>query len=295
MKNGQNRKKHTGFTIIEVMIFLAISGVLIVGIIAGSGATIARYRYNDSVQDLAQLLRAQYSSVINTQIAERDTNTYVSCVDSDKPTQTIDPNFPTSSTTSSNSGRGRTDCLVYGTMITFGGNGEVVNLSSLVGADVFDLAAKSTDNTKLDSMDDLQLLQFSGANNLSIGDSFSHKLEWGATIQKVERPSSTADNILKATLIIFRSPRDGAIRTYVSDEVFLNDSGEPLDISILDDANDGEGMFAKFERQELLMCVGSDDSFAFDQQRRMIRVAKDGHNSSAVELVDMDSEKNLCL
>ena len=48
-----------GFTIIEVMLFLALSGVLLAGILGGLGGNIARQRYNDAVQDIANIMRDQ--------------------------------------------------------------------------------------------------------------------------------------------------------------------------------------------------------------------------------------------
>ena len=60
-----------GFTIIEVMLFLALTGLLLVGILGGLGGNIARQRYNDAVQDLANILRDQYSFVSDTQISIR--------------------------------------------------------------------------------------------------------------------------------------------------------------------------------------------------------------------------------
>ena len=61
------KTQRRGFTIIEVMLFLAISGFLLIGLMVGVTTTVARQRYNDSVQDLAEFLRSIYSEVINIQ------------------------------------------------------------------------------------------------------------------------------------------------------------------------------------------------------------------------------------
>ena len=59
-------KRHTvaGFTIIETMLFLAVSGALAVGLMAGMGAAIGAQQYRDSVQSYADFLRTQHSQVI---------------------------------------------------------------------------------------------------------------------------------------------------------------------------------------------------------------------------------------
>ncbi len=54
-----------GFTIIEVVLFLAISGLLAVGLMVGTGAAIQRQQYRDSVQSYANFLRNQYAQVIS--------------------------------------------------------------------------------------------------------------------------------------------------------------------------------------------------------------------------------------
>jgi len=54
-----------GFTIIETMLFLGITGLLIVGILAGTGNSISIQRYRDSVTSLQSMLQMQYSNVEN--------------------------------------------------------------------------------------------------------------------------------------------------------------------------------------------------------------------------------------
>src|SRR5690606_34898808 len=55
----------SGFTIIEVMLFLAITGALAVSILVGSGAAIGQQRYNDSVNSFKGLIQDQYSQITN--------------------------------------------------------------------------------------------------------------------------------------------------------------------------------------------------------------------------------------
>ncbi|MEP6710564.1 MAG: prepilin-type N-terminal cleavage/methylation domain-containing protein, partial [Candidatus Saccharibacteria bacterium] len=54
-------QRHPGFTIIEVMLFLAISGALAVGILIGSNVAITSQRYRDSLNSLQSLLQQQYN------------------------------------------------------------------------------------------------------------------------------------------------------------------------------------------------------------------------------------------
>ena len=56
---------HAGFTLIEVMLFLAVTGMILIGVLGGTYANIATQRYNDSVRSFAEFLRQVYSEVIS--------------------------------------------------------------------------------------------------------------------------------------------------------------------------------------------------------------------------------------
>ena len=58
-KRGGARRA-SGFTIIEVMLSLAVSGLVLVGALIGVSSTIARQRYRDVIETTASLLRQQY-------------------------------------------------------------------------------------------------------------------------------------------------------------------------------------------------------------------------------------------
>ena len=346
------RKKATlyGFTIIEVMLFLAISGFLVVGIIAGTGVSISRQRYNDSVQTFTQFLREQYSSVTNIHIAERDNDGICYGVNPETAigdgSITADEIAGGAGNISGESGRGRTSCLVYGIMVTFGlNNGNEVQVSPLIGYDIYEFSnSEELINTKTD----LELLKEASVSNLAImasvdtlnsgscyvrttsGTSTS-SLQWDAETQTTAAGNQT----LKSVMLIFRSPKDGTIKTYVSNptaneasSIQSNQLPESIftDYRVIDEANDGNGYILGtesggcnasieesagyqlinevgitkylanqyFAEQDLNICIGSGDLFAYAGQRRMVRVSAHGRNSSAVELLSMDSEDNLC-
>ena len=89
--------KH-GFTIIEVVLFLAISGGLAVMLLAGTSAAIQRQQYRDSVESFANFLSTQYSRVISI---ENDRNNDATC-----------PLLPTETTK-----RGQSNCVIVGRYI----------------------------------------------------------------------------------------------------------------------------------------------------------------------------------
>lgn len=253
-----------GFTIIEVMLFLAVTGFLIMGIMAGTGVSVSRQRYNDSVQTFTQFLREQYSSVTNIRIVERNNDSICYGV---SPESAIEDGSLSSeeifgsATSSGDSGRGRTNCLVYGIMVTFGlDNGNKVQISPLIGRDIYSL---SNADSLIESNSDLDLLRLANVSNLTItassedlntglcyvrttGGTTSSYLQWDAETQTTAAGGET----LRAVMLIFRSPKDGTIKTYVSnptdpDEAMIASDQLPnsmfSDYSGIDSANGGLG------------------------------------------------------
>lgn len=88
-----------GFTIIEVVLFLAISGGLAAALILGTGAAIQRQQYKDSVQSYANFLTTQYSRVVSV---ENDRSDDEKC--------SIDG--------ASLENRGQSDCVIVGRYIS---------------------------------------------------------------------------------------------------------------------------------------------------------------------------------
>lgn len=64
--------KQSGFTIIETMFFLAISGLMMVGLAMAMSNMINSQRYNDSVNRLKSALQDEYNSVVNVRNDRKD-------------------------------------------------------------------------------------------------------------------------------------------------------------------------------------------------------------------------------
>lgn len=60
------KQKH-GFTIIEVILFLAISSALSALLMVGVGTAIARQQYNEATQSFSGFLKSEYSRVVNVE------------------------------------------------------------------------------------------------------------------------------------------------------------------------------------------------------------------------------------
>ncbi len=319
-------ERRPGFTIIEVMLFLAISGFLLVGIFVGTGSSIANQRYKDAVQDAVDVIRNAYSFVADTQIELRTgggtqgNKGVCGALTAEQITTNVSDKRQ-----SFNSGRGRTDCVVYGAVVSI--NGDKIQTTTLIGEDYVDSVRRGTIEEN-SSESDIALLKKLNANNVAImcsdnasdvasgcslqtaGKATTQKLKWDVILRN-PRGADGEITDLKKTLLIFRSPRSGSIQTYVYDGLITygpnnatdyteyigstsnNVSGniESLKIAIKDAGVNDLLDDANFKNTVLRICVDNNGSASYSNHSRMIRVLKNAHSQTGIELVDMDSDE----
>ncbi|MEI7918550.1 MAG: hypothetical protein WCH58_04145 [Candidatus Saccharibacteria bacterium] len=179
-----------GFTIIETMLFLGITGLLVMGVLAGAGTSINVQRYRDSVTSLQSTLQQQYSEVMNV---SND-----SMINSCKATTNI--------------ARGQSDCVVLGRYITTS-NSKRLNIKNVIG-----VIPKSEDATATLNDVNVFLGDPDGSQpgyNIQVIDTGSqvYDIEWGSSLVD----TSINKNVpLKFSMLILRSPVSGAVRTFVA-------------------------------------------------------------------------------
>jgi type II secretory pathway pseudopilin PulG len=174
-----------GFTIIEVMLFLAITGALTVGILVGSGAAIGQQRYRDSVNSFKGLIQEQYSQIANVVNSEAE-----------KPVCTRTGNNLAFNSEISQA-RGTSECLIVGRFILI--NATEVTVYNVVGQP----------GAGTPSGGDTAVL---GEYALDIQSPEVHEVSWRA---RIVEPKSTNDSL--SSILIVRSPVSGAVLTYVQD------------------------------------------------------------------------------
>jgi type II secretory pathway pseudopilin PulG len=322
-----------GFTLIEVLLFLAVSTLIIVALMTGIGTTVARQRYNDSVQDLVQYLRKQYADVITTAnsrgMSDATCTSYqdvrsrlISAADTIFTGADVLPaNMKTAlnglkSIDVDGDGRGRSDCVIYGKLVILGqgeystpsipGSGNEVITYDVIGTDM------TADLRKLDNLTNRNSLivtvpaLLDGTCNM--GDASlvdRYRLGWQAQV-------STTDAIptaLQAAILIIRSPITGTVHTLIaedSDHEFVNRVGNNMyfDGTTCSYSTGENSLWELIGRANnplsldtsIDMCISSEDTYAVEGRRRMITIKADGRNGTAVELLPADDEgANLCL
>lgn len=193
-------KFHPGFTIIETMLFLAITGVLIVSILAGSGVAINNQRYRDSVTSLKSVLQDQYAqvtSVTNSQSLDAikcDTNGVV----------TVDSSMPAGP-------RGQGECVIIGRFISI--DDMTVSTSSVVGYNSngpsYYVNLNATDVAELK---DYKLSLLSTTTSVD-------SIEWGSRIAWPVSGSGFRNPTTPRSIgvLVLRSPKSGIVYTFTAD------------------------------------------------------------------------------
>lgn len=315
-----------GFTIIEVMLFLALTGLLLSGVLVGLGSNLSRQRYNDAVEDIADILQDQYSFVsdirINTRTKLQDSSCYALVpADIAGGDAASYYNSVANSKSKSISYRGRTNCVVYGAVVVLDGKKNTIQTTELIGRDYITMAKQAEiDGTDFpENLNDLDILRtIARANNVAVhcphkGSTAScfihtadnlttHTIRWGVKLVDVH------DNDLKATILIFRSPRDGAIRTYVWND-YITSGSDAVNYEAMNNSNSGSGVAysasslgsygineeldsTRFKNNaDLRICVNTGSAQTYNEHQRMIKVLHNGSGQSAVQLVDADSQE----
>jgi type II secretory pathway pseudopilin PulG len=259
------------FTIIEVMLVLAITGLLFVGLIGSFQSTISKQRYNDSVVTFENALQEQYDLVSSVQNG-RDLTQRVNCVKSGDG----------KSVTSTDNGTyapGMSKCLIYGRLIEIRDDGREVASSNVIGLDPSDNGIDLSKITEIDAFK--QVIMSKEKINGNVNPDTT-QMPWTAQLYNPSSPASQYNDgaIASGGLLILKSPVSGTIWTYRFKNAV---SGTALSDLIVGD-NVASRSF----------CVRSDD--AAQQSRRAVIAGGSGvlagANSSAVQLAPLDVEVN---
>lgn len=179
-----------GFTVIELMLFLGITGMLFAALMVGANNTIIQQRYKESVIDYAALLQDQYSEVLNTR---NDRPNNWSCANSIVNSEAVDGEF-----------RGTSPCVLLGKAIEITEEGRKIETTSVVGYYV-----QAGDE---EPQGDIEILDAYIPRAPENFDTKVSEMGWGTNLTTHEGENSTA------SFLILRSPTSGLIRVFARDE-----------------------------------------------------------------------------
>ena len=245
------RKRINGFTIIEVSLFLAITGLLFLGVTIGVQSSVFRQRFNDSVQNFAEFLRGIYAETMNVQSADK----------------------------------GRSKQAIYGKLVTFGEtigfDGRPVDGNQ---AFVYDVVGDINDDAGTGGI--LTALSNANADVIAKDDDTwklagiveSYRPKWSAAIQ-----STNSYEYKKATLLVVRHPKSGTVYTFVMDGAIpVNESMKGLSgnnnilLPFLKDTY--------FRPEQIDFCVNPEGESPYNS-RADVKINENARNSSAIEII----------
>lgn len=188
-----------GFTIIETILFLAVTGALIAGMMFATSMTLGTQRYSDATESFKALLQQQYASITSVQ-NPRENN--VTCT-----TQ--------AATADGDVLRGQSDCVLVGRYMMIDG-GDV----SIYPVLAYELAT----STSSDTSNDIEAFRDDYYLNLAKQNVVNTKLEWDARIAWAtagstddQRGSFPAQRTM--SLLFLRSPASGQVYTFTSNTI----------------------------------------------------------------------------
>ena len=320
----KNNLVQKGFTLIEVILFLAISGAIFAMVMTGISTSTARRRYTDSVNDIVEQIKNAYSATINVEnirVKTEDSSFFCSLSSAYNGSGGLVPDSKATSTNDNYPGRSK--CAVYGQVITFGEQGNTrMNRYDIIGRAVIDARNNIDPN---DSDEFIKSLKAVGANIVTLrqnnnamtsctvalaGTTSSYLPQWDAKIEN----TSTDRSLYKGVIMIARSPVSGTVHTF-----FYTDQGDvarannsTFEVQNWLNANSSSRVCGGFynangyfvteainsgrfkNNKDLDICVGSEDLFGVANRRRGIRIHSDGSTESAVELLSESESANVC-
>ena len=256
-----------GFTLIEISIFLAVTGALFAAVTVGAQNSIYQQRYNDTVQSFADFLGNLYAEVANVQ----------SDIDG-----------------------GRKDGAIYGKLVTFGeevaGDGnegkQVIHVYNVIG--------KATNSWDTASGNTLELLKGLDANVLrdednsyrTVGYAETYTPKWAAKVQGEEFED------FEGSLLIVRNPKSGTIQTFAMDDVvevskYLEPSNYVSGKNVFEYAEEKNYLTERFVPKTVDFCINPNGDGEYSN-RMNVRLIANAHDASGVEIISFDNNDSKC-
>lgn len=258
-----------GFTIIEVALFLAITGLLFLGVTIGVQNSIFQQRYNDAVQNFAEFLRNAYAKTENVQ----------------------------GLASGGNSGK-----AIYGKLITFGESTDLTgNANDKNAVFVYDVIGPAecaiTSTATLEALAtcggagvDVIAKEGDKAEFLGVAESYVPK--WSAVIQTTNLEIAEP---FRGAILITRHPRSGTIYTFV----YKMTDNKTIEVNKAIKDNRSEILKpllkmnpAVFSNERIDFCINPNGN-EIGGVRADVRIKKGARNASAIEV--MTDSGNDCM
>lgn len=177
-------QKQGGFTVIEVMLFLAISGLLFLVVLLGTGAMMRQIRFSDSARSAHSFVQAQYSDILSG----------------------VNPRDSGAACAGATNTAGASGCLLLGRLLRLNTGSDQIESYYVIATRIPNLAGSDgtlSDEQLIASASQPVVVKTTGRQSFDI--------PWGAQISASYRP---ADGRQANTYMLLRSPRSSRILSY---------------------------------------------------------------------------------
>ena len=256
-----------GFTIIETVLFLGVSGLLILAMITGTGASINIQRYRDATESFKALVQDQYADIGNVQNGRIADQT---CDATAKP-----------SSQNNGEGRGQSECVIVGKYLRIDGG----------TYDIYTVLAYETNAAVAIGDSDVAVMNKKYLFNTSDTSDTSGSLEWGTRIAwplpgKAGAEVVGTSNPRTLGILFLRSPHSGQIYTFTSNTIpAKNAIGNGTFTPMITSANNVPGRAAR------VVCIDSDGMFVDSNQSLYISANANGPNGVELRTNEIIKQK----
>jgi hypothetical protein len=178
--------RQAGYTVVEVTLFLGITGLLFLIVLIGTGTSIRSIRFSDSNRSMVAFVQRQYDDIIN------GLNT--------RPGQESCSGGVVSTGTSQTPGT--SNCLLLGKLLVFNLNSSRIDLYNVIGSEPASVDYAQTDQ---------QLVSAFNPTVITNSGVTSYDIPWGAVVSGTKRLS---DSKAVTALALIRSPKSSRILSY---------------------------------------------------------------------------------
>ena len=238
--------RSSGFTVIEVMLFLAVSGLMILGMFVGISGSINRQRYEDAVFSFQDYLQGQYNLVDNVRNNRDQYICRSGAIIEASPTEQAER------------ARGTSDCVITGRLVT------TVDGRRFTSKPVIATAPSSAYDVTHGEAGLLDSLQLVVMPDVALTDSDDYQIAWNTRIY-TEKGNEDASNT--AQLLIVRMPTSNVVRTYFRTT----------------DSTDLTGFWTGGSPSELSLCVEPDGLIRSNPTG--VRVLASASNANSVQFI----------
>lgn len=240
--------REKGFTIVEVMLFLAITGMIMAALLVGWGTQLNQQRYSDAGSSLLTYIRGQYNLVANVNNSREGTSGTTSC--------------------DSQIERGTADCTLVGRIIQVApasGGGTINSTRVLATVDVAGI--DQLNKTDLVILDNMALTAEKNSDGTGTLNSDRYSPMWSTSVYTVSSSSPPQRHDEGFSILIVRMPNSGVIRTLVS----YDGNATPV------------GVVGEAQMREFLVCIDSNGLVPDSRPKFGVRIGVNAANAGAVE------------